>query len=613
MSLTQIQHIEKQLNILQKDLPADSIIQSDLAIYSENLMTAKEFLANPNFKISFIGDIGCGKTTAICKLLGLEVNNSPLLATGSGRTTLCEVIFKESTQDYIEILPLSACEAKNLLTEFAQSIDQKANKSKGKLQDRIISSELDHFLRNFLTLPPVKGRTKDNKPFKKDPALDLHNELKGNFDLFLEHILAKAALEKRNTCHFHYLPNQHNSYSEWLKSTFSSINFGHMQDAPIPQQIKIHSTNISLSTSSIAYEIIDTKGVDQSIFRKDLTDYFENDNTLLVLCSEFNSAPGTTISNLLATCNEANILSKVVEKSVLLILDRPNDAISVSTINEKTIEAGREERWWQVQEEFEQQFGLDSLDICFFNAVEEHGDEIFEYLSGKLESIHDAHQKTVADIEQAVHQLANEAKREISKQQRGEIRKVLAPWIKQARIQSPNVATAFKDISMEILKTSAHVSSVRASINRQGNWNNFNFYEILALSERKQAASAFRKSHEALQTLLENMLERNDLIQSHQVIGQLLHSIKDRIHNMYSLALEHGRTCYQPNVMQRHPEWTTMQNEWGKGQGYKGRVATQCDNLFSSKANHEKTDKELNKQLAAKWFKLIKKIESFID
>ena len=41
--------------------------------------------------IKFIGNIGVGKTTAICRLLNLIKDNNPILDTASGRTTACDV------------------------------------------------------------------------------------------------------------------------------------------------------------------------------------------------------------------------------------------------------------------------------------------------------------------------------------------------------------------------------------------------------------------------------------------------------------------------------------------------------------------------------------------
>ncbi len=76
------------------------------------LTKIKELFAIEKYNIVFIGTIGIGKTTAICHLFNLigefekeiEINKTkknikviePLLSTGSGRTTISEVITKSS-------------------------------------------------------------------------------------------------------------------------------------------------------------------------------------------------------------------------------------------------------------------------------------------------------------------------------------------------------------------------------------------------------------------------------------------------------------------------------------------------------------------------------------
>jgi flagellar biosynthesis GTPase FlhF len=93
------------------------IIRKNLHLKIERLKKIQKVFQIEKYNIVFIGTIGAGKTTAICHLFNLigefQVTEKgknfdktfELLSTGSGRTTICEVIIKAGEKTYIEIDP----------------------------------------------------------------------------------------------------------------------------------------------------------------------------------------------------------------------------------------------------------------------------------------------------------------------------------------------------------------------------------------------------------------------------------------------------------------------------------------------------------------------------
>ena len=97
----------------------------------------EEILEKKKYKIVFIGTIGAGKTTAISHLFNMtsivqkkvirgRKNKTieviePLLSTGSGRTTICEVEIKSSENLSIEIVPFSKDELEYEIVEFCKT------------------------------------------------------------------------------------------------------------------------------------------------------------------------------------------------------------------------------------------------------------------------------------------------------------------------------------------------------------------------------------------------------------------------------------------------------------------------------------------------------------
>ena len=84
------------------------------------------FLTNLEHSISFIGDIGVGKSTAISFLFDLLVpakandpsSDRPILETGAGGTTICEVHIKSGPEFGISVLPVEASELNNMISDF---------------------------------------------------------------------------------------------------------------------------------------------------------------------------------------------------------------------------------------------------------------------------------------------------------------------------------------------------------------------------------------------------------------------------------------------------------------------------------------------------------------
>ena len=144
-----------------------------------------EILSIEKYKLVFIGTIGEGKTTAICHLFNLisefQVSKKirgktrsitevqELLATGSGRTTICEVIIEAAPKTYIEIEPYSLEQMENMIIEFCESLADLENmQGEAKV---MISKEIETAIRNVIDLNKVyKTITEGGK--KKTDIID---------------------------------------------------------------------------------------------------------------------------------------------------------------------------------------------------------------------------------------------------------------------------------------------------------------------------------------------------------------------------------------------------------------------------------------------------------
>src|SRR5690606_16738811 len=128
--------------------------------YIDELKAVAGLLLKRDHQIAFIGSIGIGKSTAICRLAGLEVATSdthhpaPVLEAGAGGITICEVHLRRGPGYGILIEPRSDEEIRADVTDFAEYVrdtsphvaDNDEEESQG------ISKEVERAIRNLAGL-----------------------------------------------------------------------------------------------------------------------------------------------------------------------------------------------------------------------------------------------------------------------------------------------------------------------------------------------------------------------------------------------------------------------------------------------------------------------------
>ena len=128
------------------------------------MCAAAERLADRRYRVVLSGAIAAGKSTAICRAEGLELARSkgmpmPVLETGRGGVTLCEVHIRRGPSYGILIEPCSEDEVRRHVLDFARTLlnslqitddheaaDEDANTTEP-------SREIDRALRNMAELP----------------------------------------------------------------------------------------------------------------------------------------------------------------------------------------------------------------------------------------------------------------------------------------------------------------------------------------------------------------------------------------------------------------------------------------------------------------------------
>jgi hypothetical protein len=305
--LAQRQAPKRLLEQMRKSALAD--LRADLGDLTELLGTTRHHLV-------FIGQVFVGKTTAICHLVGLTADREKrktvkggvektvqvtedLMATGSGFTTLCEVVVTPAEKTEFEIEPYPPQEMKRIIADFCLSAWKRVYPDKSGEEQKVgdqsgFPQELLRAVRNVVKL--AEGERRED-----DEEIRLAREFPANgFQQFQARVMSQAKLDGRTLTRLAY-PAGEPDQRAWIKKTFDDLNLARLETVSIPRRItlRVDSTLLTPQMAKVA-AVVDTKGVDAVQFnREDLDRYIRNDKTALCILAEgFGTAP-TNVAPLL--------------------------------------------------------------------------------------------------------------------------------------------------------------------------------------------------------------------------------------------------------------------------------------------------------------------------
>jgi len=299
----------------------------------ERVIRTRSSLAVERFNLVFIGKVGTGKTTAICNLFDLtgdfergkppRTRTEPLLTTGNGRSTICEVEIARNSETAIEVEPLSPEEMRELLVDFKDSVFARVHPERYEKPTDGLGAEVDRAIRNIVALNKTE---RDGK--EVDPAIDRASE--GDGSSFLDALVTAANLESRIETRVTFPGGDERAELAWLQGTFKEINVGRRAGFAIPKRIRVLLGPSFTDDGEPAFvgHVVDTKGLDELLVRTDIDRYIDRDDALCLFTSGFAGAPDGEVLNYV----ERHLLDRTSgfeRRCILLVLPRNGEAAQV--------------------------------------------------------------------------------------------------------------------------------------------------------------------------------------------------------------------------------------------------------------------------------------------
>lgn len=609
------EEVAQRLEDLRSQPDVKLAFERRLTAYVDDLKKTTDLILRKEHQVAFIGRIGVGKSTAICRLTKLEITNKatsrldPVLETGGGRTTVCEVHLRTGTRHGIRIDPCSTEEIQKTVMEFAGFV--RGDFDKGGEDAKGIPQEIERAVRNLSKLNTRQEKGAKGKFIRKDLARELAKEYPSARELGVE-ILTRMELHRRDQRDIWYDVTAGKPPLEWLMETFRDINNGRLEGFTLPKRIDVFVPERLLDTPWTTVELIDTKGIDGTTARADLESFLDDPHTLAIVCSEFVSAPEMAALSVLERAKSAGVRA-ITDRVALLILPHPGQATEVkdeeTRIPVETVEEGYAIKEQHIQNALNPS-GLSDLPITFFNSRDENPSFLREFLAGRIQHVRDRH---VADLTR----ISQDADAVINNHEKAQMQAVLehaASFMRTGivRISKPDLQGVHLHDELIDQIRGAHHSTIRATVNRAGEWYNLNYPHILGHGARLMAASSLLPLVQNFDALCATMLDDPGYSEARELITQangMLQSSSDELLRKLQLL---GQAMFRDEMSGDSQFWANLQSLWGQGGGYRAEVVLLNSHWFENEGRSE-LEKELRRIIEGEWAAVLKKVSALLE
>jgi transcriptional regulator with XRE-family HTH domain len=564
--------------------------------HKDALLRASTFLNRVDHNIAFIGDIGVGKSTALSFIFDLLIPpslvdkqiNRPVLETGAGGTTICEVHIKGGPEFGISLLPFAESELRDLVADFCASkwIATSSQQSE-KGESLSVSREAERAIRNMSGLTR-RRETVAGKLIYHDPISEL-SRFCANEDEFRTRVLGLMKLPERTKRELWYDSGTRKHPMEWLTETFKAVNNGRLGDVSLPKPMDILIPNFGRSFGELEISIIDTKGVDDIAVRQDLDIRLKDPRTAVVFCSRFNDAPGTSTRVLLHHIQQTFSGRVDTGKVSVLALPRAGEARAMKDdMGEQALAdtEGYEFKRMQVSSEFASE-KLSGVPMLFFNVESDDAADLRSELFKQLDHMRKSVEQGLFDLCAAAEEIIENHEAQALNAAIEEVASRLSNFLKGNRRLGARERLAHSE-AISTVRGVRYASTLWAATRRSGDYSGLSIVHLVGVGAARDARSRTNFWFASLDAFLNSLKADADLTPAIKTINQISTSAETSKILFLDGVQRAGSEVYREPLTQS-TVWGECASEWGQGSGFKLRVADHLENWFTAKAELKST------------------------
>ena len=604
--------------------------QARLRLSEEEIKQAAFLVRNLEHTVAFMGDIGVGKTTALCEMLGLKVSRTPggrvveVLEVGTGRTTVCEVQVVQGPQYGLVVESKTDEEVEQEVLEFADFLKRNVeNVKQGERGDGETPSpeastddpaflgttrEISRCIRNMSRLtPPSTGTGAGGE--RVDPAMQLAQAAPDANTLAGE-IVSRMNLKGRRRRELWYRPEMGREPLVWLEEIFRQVNNGRHPEFSIPRVIEVMIPEDVLGEETLKLRLVDTKGIDATVERADLESHLSDPGAVVVLCTGFNDAPAVSVQAVLERGQRVGI-DGLDAKTAVLVLAHPGLALGVKHddgTEVDTVEEGyalkADQVWMQLRVR-----NVGCAAVEFFNCREESPERVKEALVQLVWNVREQHCRDLGNmIRDALAMVDNYQEERVVEEQKEASRR-LRIWLDNNR-QLPEFTSEFQGSLLSAIHR-AHPSSVRASVRREGLWDNLDYGYQVGSGVRSVVDKIMTPRIAGFREVAKNAAD--DLSNAADLVNQAVRMMEAGRTRFLATSQDFGRTIHTYDMRSDKEFWASCDDEWGRGPGYRDRVLDIHHSWFGARTHgSEGLNNRVREYVGGGWDALLDQVSSIL-
>lgn len=558
--------------------------------HRDTLLKASTFLSRLNHSLAFIGDMGVGKSTAISFIFELLVPptladkpiNRPVLETGAGGTTICEVHIKRGPEFGVSVLPMTDGETRDLVSDFCaakwaifKNEDKTAGESIG------VSREVERAIRNMSGL--VRRRElSGGKATYQDPIQNLVQSCT-NEDEFRTRILEMMVLPERTRRELWYDSATRKHPMEWVTETFKAINNGRLKDVPLPKSVDLLIPDFGRAFGELEISVVDTKGVNDVAVREDLDLRLKDSRTAVIFCSRFNDAPGTTARALLQHMRQTFSERVDTGKVSILALPRSGEALAMKDDSGELALADSEGyafKGMQVSGELAAD-DLAGVPMIFFNVESDDGASVRSALLTQLERMRETVSDQLLDLCAAADEIIDNHEAQALNAAIEEVANRLRTFLEANRDLGARERLAHVE-AINTIKSVRYASTLWAATRRNGEYSGLSIIHHIGIGAARDARLRCDGWFQSLEAFLKSLKADRGLALALKTIEQIGASATTSRVGFLEATQRAGMEVYREPLTQASV-WADCASLWGRGQGFKMNVAAKLEAWFDSK------------------------------
>lgn len=568
-----------------------------------DLLRASSFLTSLKHNIAFVGDIGVGKSTAISFIFDLLVPakvenramNRPVLETGAGGTTICEVHIKSGPEFGLSVLPMDEADLTDLVSDLCAAKWATANKKDGgSTETPQVSREVERAIRNMSRL--VRKRTMlEGKTHYHDPIHDLIRDCQGE-DEFRARVLGSMNLPERTNTEIWYASGTRQHPSEWVRDTFRAVNNGRMSDVPLPKSIGLIIPDFGKTFGEFEITVVDTKGVDDVAVREDLDQRLKDPRTSVVLSCRFNEAPGTSAKVLLQHMKETFSERFDTGKVSILSLPRSGEAREMKDdLGDQALsdEEGCEFKRMQVAGVLDAD-KMSGVPVLFFNVEIDEAAKVRNELFGQLGRMRNTVSERLFDLCDATTEIIENSEKHAVTAAIEEVARRLNTFLRGNGKLGARERHAYEE-ALSTVRGVRYASTLWASTRRSGEYSGLNIVHQIGVGAARDGRLRSRDWFAKIEGHVNELMADDELLLAKHSIEQI-GAVADASRRAFlegaqRIAMEIYREPLTQDVV-----WSNCAAEWGAGPGFKNRVVDHLHKWFDEvqPGLKETLDKRIN-------------------